>query len=103
MAPYVSDILLTCIGSQTGASIVWSSAELITQRLARNKPIKRYHGIHPGAHIAVQILLATGQGTSGGLTLPYETASCYSSSWSSRPCTDPGIDVVVGTLGFVLW
>lgn len=83
---------------QTGVSIAWSAAELVTQGLARNKPVKRYRGIHPGAHIGIQLGLVAGQGTSGGLTIPDEICDPY---WDA-PCVTPEIEIVVGTLACVL-
>lgn len=86
---------------QTGASVIWSSAELITQRLARNKakkPVRRYRGIHPGAHVGMQLALLAGQGTSGGIT----TSSRICNPYRVKPCIFPEVEVAIGTLASVL-
>ncbi|KAK4042487.1 hypothetical protein C8A01DRAFT_33427 [Parachaetomium inaequale] len=84
--------------SSTGVSIAWSSTEVFIQCLTRNKPFKRYRGIHPGAHIGMHLGLVAAQGTSGGGTTP--TRICNPAR--VFPCVSPETDIAVGTLAFVL-
>ncbi len=85
--------------NQTGMSIIWSLAGLVTQRLAEKNPDIRYPGIHPGIHVGMQLALAGAQPNSGGLAMP-QSDMCNSDSVT--PCTSSELETAVGMLACVL-
>ncbi|KAI0834393.1 hypothetical protein F5Y06DRAFT_158740 [Hypoxylon sp. FL0890] len=62
--PAVKSYIIVWTAPQAGASLVWSGIELITACVRRQSP----RSIHPGAYVAVHLLLWLGFGVGVGLT-----------------------------------
>jgi hypothetical protein len=84
---------------QAGVSIAWTATELFIRCLTRNKPVKRYRGLHPGAHVGMHLGLVAAQAMSGSNMTP--TRICTTVGVSS--CISPETDIALAALAFILW
>lgn len=64
--PTVQSYIAVWTAPQAGVALLWSVTDLVTSCAQRSKSNNRT--IHPGAHVAVQLLLWLGFGTGLGLT-----------------------------------
>lgn len=64
--PTVQSYIAVWTAPQAGAALLWSATDLVTSCAQRPKSNRRT--IHPGAHVAVQLLLWLGFGAGLGLT-----------------------------------
>ncbi|KAI1774866.1 hypothetical protein F4818DRAFT_441691 [Hypoxylon cercidicola] len=64
--PAVQSYIAVWTAPQAGAALLWSVADLVTS--CAQRPKSSHRSIHPGAHVAVQLLLWLGFGAGLGLT-----------------------------------